>query len=129
MKGIHSHKRSVVQVLRFLPPPMAQELLHAMYKEYVRLSPNDATARSNLGSVLLLQGRLNAAAKELKRALKLQPKNSEAMSNLGNVLLERKQWKKAASVLRAALRINPALRQAKAALGKIAASAKAKQKR
>ena len=106
----------------------AREALHAMYKEYVRLSPNDATARSNLGSVLLLQGRLNAAAKELKRALKLQPTNSEAMSNLGNVLLERKQWKKAASVLRAALRINPALRQAKAALRKIAASAKAKAK-
>ena len=39
MKGIHSHKRSVVQVLRFLPPPMAQELLHAMYKDLVMSMP------------------------------------------------------------------------------------------
>jgi len=51
-------------------------------REAVRISPNDSSARANLGSALAETGRVREAEAELERALEIDPHHELARENL-----------------------------------------------
>ncbi|MEA1895075.1 MAG: tetratricopeptide repeat protein, partial [Euryarchaeota archaeon] len=53
------------------------------YKEAIRIDPDDAAARNNLGNLLKDQGRYDEAEKEYREAIRIDPNYGEAHVNLG----------------------------------------------
>jgi len=51
----------------------------------VRLDPNHAEARNNLGAVYSAQGRLNEALEQFETALRLDPGDPEIIENIKRV--------------------------------------------
>jgi tetratricopeptide (TPR) repeat protein len=56
------------------------------WKEAVRLNPDLADVRNNLGVVLYLQGKLDEAVAQYREAARLQPDNANVRKNLDTVL-------------------------------------------
>jgi tetratricopeptide (TPR) repeat protein len=86
-------------------------MLH--YREALKLSPNDAQTRNNLGNVLAEEGHLDEAVTNYTEALHLKADNPEAHFNLGCVLVRLQQRDGAAEHFRAALQLNPNYEAAK----------------
>jgi tetratricopeptide (TPR) repeat protein len=74
----------------------------------VRLKPDSAAARFNLGTALTIAGQLDAAIDRYREALRINPDYALAHNNLGNALAARGQADEALLHFRAALRLDPA---------------------
>jgi Tfp pilus assembly protein PilF len=70
----------------------------------------------NLAAVLLRQGNLDRAARELERVLEIEPENAGAHTNLGLTLAQQGHLDRAAREFQEALRINPQQQSAREAL-------------
>ena len=85
------------------------------FQRAVAVKPELATAQSNLGMALLLQGRIGDAKLHLERAVALNPDLFEAHLNLGRALsLEHDATAAAAHYRKAAASPDPEIRSAAA---------------
>lgn len=73
----------------------------------VRLKPDYAPARTNLGNALAHLGRWPEAIAEHQAALRIQPDSVKAHNNLGNAYLNTGRFQEAVAELQAALRVDP----------------------
>ena len=77
-----------------------------VYREILRVRPDNAAAHNNLGKVLQDQGRTDQAIACFKRVLKVKPDLAGAHNNLGNALCEKGKPKEAAVCYRRAIKID-----------------------
>jgi Flp pilus assembly protein TadD len=91
----------------------------AHFKEALRLKPDLAEARTNLGNALQRMGRLKEAVAEYREAVRLKPDLAEAHNNLGNALPKLGQIKEGEVECREALKIDPDYAEAHYNLGVI----------
>src|SRR5262249_3926159 len=73
----------------------------------LRLQPDRAETRNNLGFILARQGRLEEAAASIHEALRLRPGYAEAHNNLGLVLAAQGKPNEAAFCFQKALELRP----------------------
>lgn len=76
-------------------------------RRVLRLRPNFAEARNNLGNALARQGRLQEAEAEFRLALRAKNDYPEALNNLGNALRDQGKLEEAASAYRRAIELRP----------------------
>lgn len=88
------------------------------YLELLKGTPDYATARSNLGLLLLEQGRYRMAEQHLRRAVELEKDNAHARLNLGTLYFRTGQYEKAIPVLKEAAELNEKLFNACTALAR-----------
>ena len=98
-RDLRANIAAAEQLVRIAPDAEKQNLLAVRYlqagrfdearthlEEALRLRPDYAEARTNLGSVLQAQGRLNEAIDAFRQALRNKPKDGQVHFNLGNAL-------------------------------------------
>lgn len=91
----------------------------ACYQHAARLNPADPQPAFLQGRLLLLQGKVDAAATAFRRALQARPDFAGAHNNLGVSLYELGQLTEAADCYRAALRVQSAYPAAHNNLGNV----------
>jgi tetratricopeptide (TPR) repeat protein len=79
----------------------------AEYQEALRIEPNSARARTDLGSAYAKTGRLSEAVSEYRAALTLDPHLAIPHNNLGSALSQLSRWNEAISEYETALRLDP----------------------
>lgn len=97
----------------------------AAWREVLQISPDDALAAGNLGSVLLMAGQRGQAGVELRKAAELKwrttavekPGDADAWRNLGRIALEDGRIEEAVHDLRRAAEVAPASAAAHGELG------------
>jgi tetratricopeptide (TPR) repeat protein len=82
----------------------------------LQINPKKAEARSKLGLVLTIAGRLREAKAAFKKALKLDPRQAEALLGLGQIARSEGLFEEAESFIKRALKIAPNLPGAWAAM-------------
>lgn len=87
--------------------PSEKELAIAQFVAVLKVNPKHKPALFNLGAVLILLEKYDAAKDVFKKYIDLNPKNHRAFYNLALCLLELGQYEKAALNLRKAIKINP----------------------
>ena len=76
-------------------------------KQAIRLNPNLFQAYTNLGNILLDQGKFDDAILAHRDALRVNPKSSEAYNNLGDALTHRGEVDRAIDAHLAGLALQP----------------------
>ncbi len=79
----------------------------SLWSEAVRRNPGSWLAYSNLGRVLLQEGRAELARTELLEAVRLRPDSAEALANLGNAQEQLGDTDKALETYRASVALDP----------------------
>ncbi|HTV63921.1 MAG TPA: tetratricopeptide repeat protein [Verrucomicrobiae bacterium] len=79
----------------------------ALFSHALEVTPDNVTARLNLGLALEKAGRKPEAMDEYRQALKLDPENVEARTNLANLLADDGHFEEALANYQAALRLDP----------------------
>ena len=77
------------------------------FRKTIELNPNYADGHSNLGAMLVRQGKLAEAAASFKRTLQIKPDYAEAYNNLGNILKGQGKLDEALESYKRALEIKP----------------------
>jgi tetratricopeptide (TPR) repeat protein len=90
-----------------------------VFEKAVQLLPEDTDCRSNLGTALRRQGRLEEAATAFRFALRLKPTIPELWNNLGNVQKDLGQFADAITSYRRALALRPHFPQPHNNLGNV----------
>ncbi len=78
-----------------------------MPRQAVRLSPEYASAHSNLGKVFFKLGRMAEAEQEFATAIKLDPENAAVHINLGSLMAQSGRYDEAMDQFNQALKIEP----------------------
>ena len=78
-----------------------------LYKEILRIRPEDFQSLFLLGSLFAQKQRFDSAKKLLIKAIEIEPKNLAGLNNLGNVLNELGDASKAIECYQKAIEINP----------------------
>ena len=89
------------------------------YKKALVLSPNDASALSNLGSSLNSIGHNQQAFSVFQKAIKIDPKAPIAWYNAANILSDIGEYKEALTYYRRSIKLNPQYFQAYINYGKV----------
>jgi protein O-GlcNAc transferase len=79
----------------------------ACFRKGILADTLDGVCYSNLGYVLVGQGRLEEAERMLGHAIELNPADADAYYLRGNLARDRREWVPACTLYRAALSINP----------------------
>jgi superkiller protein 3 len=79
----------------------------AIWRQVIRIDPNNANAYYNLGIALRRQKKLDEAVAAYRQAIALNPKDAKAYNNLGNVLYDQKKLDEAVAAYRQAIALNP----------------------
>ncbi len=87
---------------------------------YIRLFPEDAAFRTELGDILFQQNDLAGALAEMRRAVALDPGQAGAHNRMGEILFRMKDFDAATAAIRRAREINPALPRSSFTLALIA---------
>lgn len=85
----------------------AARLAELFYQLALRLRPDEARVRHNLGVVLGQMGRIQESLTELREAVRLQPDFADAYENLGNALSVSGDLVAAAPAYERAIALNP----------------------
>jgi len=93
-------------------PPEAEKYL----RRALKINPKYADARSKLGLVLTIAGRLREAKAACKKALKVDPRHAEALLGLGQIAHAEGRFEEAESFFKRALKAAPKLPGAWAAM-------------
>ena len=93
-------------------PPEAEKYL----RRALKINPKYADARSKLGIVLTIAGRLREAKAACKKALKVDPRHAEALLGLGQIAHSEGRFEEAESFFKRALKAAPKLPGAWAAM-------------
>jgi tetratricopeptide (TPR) repeat protein len=78
-----------------------------LFKQSLRISPDNAEAYYNLGNALFQTGRTSQAIAQYEQALRIIPNFAKAHNNLGNTLLQTGRTSEAINQYKQALRIKP----------------------
>ena len=89
------------------------------YKKALELSPNDASALSNLGSSLSSIGHNEAAISTFQKAIKINPNEPLAWYNAANILCDTGEYKEALIYYERSIKLNPNYYQAYINYGKV----------
>jgi LPXTG-site transpeptidase (sortase) family protein len=100
-------------------PQNILDLVVEQAQEAVSVSPENATARINLGIVYRNTGRHKDAITQLERAIALDPNNPEAYFQLASVYMKTEEHKKAVLVLKQAIELKPDFEPAYYRLGNL----------
>lgn len=89
-----------------------QQLAHwrdteTLFRHAVKVTRGNYLAHNNLGYFLALQGKLDEAMEEYRRALESNPRYEEALNNLGHALARKRRHAEAITYYEAALRVRP----------------------
>jgi Flp pilus assembly protein TadD len=79
----------------------------ALWTHTLADTEDNSVARTNLGALLMDEGRVEEAIAEAQEAVRINPENSEAHGNLGNAYLQQGRYAEAAAEYRAAILIRP----------------------
>ena len=90
------------------------------YLQAVTLRPQHPGARNNLGRLYMVQGRLEAAAREFRTLLQVSPDSVPARLNLASVLMRQGNWEGAAAEYRQVLEFDHTKGVAQGRLGDMA---------
>jgi tetratricopeptide (TPR) repeat protein len=96
-------------------PPEAEKYL----RRALKINPKYANARSKLGLVLTLAGRLREAKAACQKALKVDPRQAEALLGLGQIARTEGRFEEAESFIKRALKVEPKLPGAWAAMNSL----------
>jgi tetratricopeptide (TPR) repeat protein len=88
--------------------PQTRAEAAALYRESIRLTPNDAGPHLNLGLILYQSGKIDEAEREYREAIRCAPRLAEAHHVLGNLLDKADRDEEAVSSYRTALALRPA---------------------
>jgi len=77
----------------------------ACARKVIKLHPDFAGGHKNLGSALVMQGRVEEAKKSFRRALGISPDDAESYSNLGSVCAKQKNFEEAVEYCRKAITV------------------------
>lgn len=91
----------------------------ALLERAVALAPDSPAARSDLGAMLIMLKRAEAAETHLRAAVALNPGSVETLVHLGNALHARGEFPGAEETYRAALRLDPRHVRALMSLGNL----------
>jgi protein O-mannosyl-transferase len=80
----------------------------ANFEEALRLKPDLAEARYNLGNALLKKGRADEAMAQFQQAVQIEPELANAHSDLGNLLLQKGRVNEAIAQYQRSLELQPA---------------------
>ena len=99
----------------------AKRLIEAevCYRRILAVQPNNAGVCSNLGAVLVEQGKLDEAIAAYRQAIGIKPDLAEAHSNLGNALKDQGKLDEAIAAYRQAIGIKPDYAEAHSNLGAV----------
>jgi superkiller protein 3 len=89
----------------------------AHYSEAVRLAPDEAEWRVNLGLLLVRKGDIAGAAESFDQAVRLRPQDAESYNNLGAMLARLGRTPEAIAAYTRALEIRPQYALARRNLG------------
>jgi protein O-GlcNAc transferase len=110
-------------VLHLLAIVYASQEMHQVaiecYKKALKLSPNDASALSNLGSSLNAIGHNQQAFSAFQKAIKIDPNAPIAWYNAANVLCDIGEYKEAITYYQWSIKLNPQYYQAYINYGKV----------
>jgi len=79
----------------------------AHYEESIRINPQNAEVRYNLGNSYLREGRIDDGIAQLRAAVEVKPDWADAHNNLGVALAAQGHFAEAERELRAALALEP----------------------
>ncbi|HEV7613169.1 MAG TPA: sulfotransferase [Steroidobacteraceae bacterium] len=102
---------NLAAVLQDTPPEAEKYLRRAL-----KMNPKYADARSKLGLVLIIAGRLREAKAACVKALKVDPRQAEALLGLGQIARAEGHFREAESFINRALKVAPKLPGAWAAI-------------
>ena len=88
-----------------------------LFKQALRINPDNDAAYYNLGTALALTGRMSEAIAQYEQALRIRPNFAKAHNNLGNALLLTGRTSEAIDQYEQALLIRPNFAEAHANLG------------
>jgi len=88
-----------------------------LFKQALRINPDNDAAYYNLGTALALTGRMSEAIDQYEKALRIKPNFAKAHNNLGNALLLTGRTSEAIDQYEQALLIRPNFAEAHANLG------------
>src|SRR5829696_10512879 len=88
-------------------PPGAVEVNAATLKKDVEQNPEDLTARYNLGTAHLVEGKYLEAAEQFKFVAEKKPDDADALDKLGMAYTAAKRFDEAAEAFQRALRLRP----------------------
>jgi tetratricopeptide (TPR) repeat protein len=86
----------------------AMESARREFEAELALNAGDAAAEYEVGQILIAQGKRDAGAQRLERALALRPDFAEALVAVGRLRLEEKKFPEAISLLSRAVKLQPA---------------------
>jgi DNA-binding winged helix-turn-helix (wHTH) protein/TolB-like protein/Tfp pilus assembly protein PilF len=89
------------------------------YKRALELNPNDATAHSRYGLLLLHRGQLAAAYEHIRAAYELDPLSRAFNTNMGAILFYRREFDQSAIYYQRALELEPTDYMVVGSLGEI----------
>jgi len=78
-----------------------------IFRQVIRINPQDANAYYNLGVVLYHQGKLEEAITNFRQAIQLDPKYANAYNNLGAALSDQGKLDEAIANYRQAIQLDP----------------------
>jgi Flp pilus assembly protein TadD len=108
---LYSHDPRGLSALAFraLAIPGNEEQAVALFREALRLDPDDAISHANLGYTLMTTGRIDESLNHLEAAVRLDPSLAEAHYNLGLALMLKGDRSRAATAFAEAARRDPSL--------------------
>jgi len=95
-----------------------------IYKEALKINPNDERLHYYLGYIYDQQGEYSNSAREYKRAIEIKPKNYLSFNNLGLALQKNDKLDEAIETFKKAIEINPEDHMAHFNLGRLYAQDK-----
>jgi tetratricopeptide (TPR) repeat protein len=78
-----------------------------IFRQVIRINPQDTNAYNNLGLALRRQGKLEEAITNYQKAIQLDPKDASAYNNLGIALSDQGKLEEAITNYQKAIQLNP----------------------
>ncbi|MFC1490306.1 tetratricopeptide repeat protein [Candidatus Latescibacterota bacterium] len=89
------------------------------FRTSIEMNPNFSKSHSNLGSLLLLQGRVDEAEEEFQTAMKIEPNDAVSEFNLGTIDLGKNNLENAREHFNTSIRIDPTYGSAYEGIGSL----------
>ncbi|MGK7894695.1 MAG: tetratricopeptide repeat protein [Xenococcus sp. (in: cyanobacteria)] len=93
------------------------EEAESIFRQVIRIDPNNSTAYHNLGLALIQQSQLYLAIANYQKAIQLNPNLAEAYNGLGNAFIQLWHLNLASANYQKAIQLNPNLAEAYNGLG------------
>lgn len=83
------------------------DLAESLYRDLLRLSPDDTTILSNLATLALQKGSIDSGIKIIEKSLKINPKQYSALNNYGVMLQKVSRFAESVEIFNRAIKLKP----------------------